>query len=71
MTIIFNTFEIGDEPKRSYLQGFADAFNLRGSTRRRFHLANSPEDADMAAVLADWEAVGTDLSSAASKVMHE
>ena len=65
-TVIFNTRSILESSHASFedlIDGMMEAFNLRGATRRQFHLHES-EDADVCAVANDWSAVGDDLMQA-------
>jgi hypothetical protein len=47
----------------SFLEGFARLFDL-GGTLNRYNISESPEEADVRALRADWEAVGDDLRQA-------
>ena len=49
--------------ENSFLDGFARALDL-GGTYDRYDVFSSPEEADRAAIAADWYAVGADLHRA-------
>lgn len=61
MTSLLGTGTIGQFRRRSILQGFASAMNLRGNTYRLYRMGSTPDEVDRAAIEADWRQVGQDL----------
>lgn len=60
-TVVFNTFVIEPASGRDFLRGMRSAFNLSGSTRGDYAFSGTPEEADLAALACDWNAVAADL----------
>lgn len=63
-TVLLNTLPVEREGFRSFLRGAVETFNLSGDTRHCYYLFSTGDDADVAAIQNDWDAVGGDLGAA-------
>ncbi len=53
-------------PKRSFWTGFSSVFNVFGDSDK-FNTSKSGEEADLKALMSDWEMVGEDIRTSISE----